>query len=78
MRRVDGGSSASSAEVNWVLTTSDGANIAVTEHASLPGVEVLFSAASGGKYAYLNNVTAWTQSNGIQNGAESLEYWRVG
>ncbi|KAL8796537.1 MAG: hypothetical protein Q9195_001211 [Heterodermia aff. obscurata] len=60
-KRITGSTSTNRAEANYVLRTSDGTNIAVSERAAIPGVEVMFETASG-KYAYLNNVTAWTMA----------------
>ena len=73
---MTGAPSVNHAEANFILTTSDGASIAVTERAAIPYTTAMFEAGSG-KYAYLNNVTAWTLSTLPQNNVISLNYWQV-
>ena len=48
----------------------------MTERAAIPGVEVMFEAA-GGRYAWLNNVTAWTMATVPEDGVIRLKFWRV-
>ncbi|CAF9921100.1 MAG: hypothetical protein HETSPECPRED_004434 [Heterodermia speciosa] len=75
-RRVTGTTSTNRADATYVLRTRDGANIAVTERAAIPGVEVMFEAA-GGRYAWLNNVTAWTMATVPEDGVIRLKFWRM-
>ena len=63
------------ADATYVLQTSDGANIVVTERAVIPYVEVLFETASE-KYGWLNNVTAWATGT-ESNGKIALKFWQV-
>ena len=68
-------STAPRVDATFVVQTTDGATIVVTERAAIPGVEVLFATASE-KYGWLNNVTAWA-SGAESNGAATLNYWQV-
>ena len=63
------------ADATYVLTTDDGANIAIIEKAVIPFVEVLFQAGAG-KYDYLNNITAFATGT-ENNGLLSLNFWQV-
>lgn len=59
----------------YVLETSDGASIMVTEKAHVPHVQVLFETGSE-KYAWLNNVTAYAAATHLNPGV-SLDVWQV-
>lgn len=63
------------ADATYVLETSDGANIVITERAVIPYVEVLFETGSK-KYGWLNNVTAWATGTEY-NGLLALNFWQV-
>ncbi|KAJ5749147.1 uncharacterized protein N7511_010843 [Penicillium nucicola] len=62
-------------EASFVLQTSDGANILVTERAAIPYVEATFETGSA-TYDWLNNVTAWATPRSLSN-IDYLDYWQV-
>ncbi|KAJ5719796.1 hypothetical protein N7493_007374 [Penicillium malachiteum] len=63
------------ADAHYLIQTTDGANILVTESAAIPYVAVLFDTSSE-KYNWLNNVTAWGTPPDL-NEINFLEYWQV-
>ena len=63
------------ATATYVLTTNDGANMVVSEQATIPYVEAFFEAGNG-EYGYLNNVTAWATGS-EDNNVISLCFWQV-
>ncbi|KAJ5701274.1 hypothetical protein N7488_008822 [Penicillium malachiteum] len=63
------------ADAHYLIQTSDGANILVTESAAIPYVAVLFDTSSE-KYTWLNNVTAWGTPPDL-NEINFLEYWQI-
>ncbi|KAJ5715349.1 uncharacterized protein N7483_012530 [Penicillium malachiteum] len=83
LRTVYGGTALSSssadgtirADAHYLIETTDGANILVTESAAIPYVSVLFDTSSE-KYDWLNNVTAWGTPPDLSY-INYLEYWRV-
>ncbi|KAF2655737.1 hypothetical protein K491DRAFT_629678 [Lophiostoma macrostomum CBS 122681] len=64
------------ADAVYVLTTSDGANIMVTEKAHLPNVDIFFETGSS-KYAWLNNVTAFALDTPT-TGVSEIEVYAIG
>ncbi|KAJ5726675.1 uncharacterized protein N7483_008032 [Penicillium malachiteum] len=64
------------ADASWLMNTTDGAKILVTEQAKIPYVNVLF-ATSSEKYTWLNNVTSWASPQDGAMGSYSLNYWQV-
>ncbi|KAJ6023973.1 hypothetical protein N7540_004770 [Penicillium herquei] len=63
------------ADAHYLIQTTDGANILVTESAAIPYVAVLFDTSSE-KYDWLNNVTAWGTPPDLGY-INYLEYWQV-
>lgn len=60
MTSLTGSQGTQRADATYVLHTTDGVNIVLTERAIIPYVEILFETGSANaKYAWLNNVTAW-------------------
>ncbi|KAJ5710333.1 hypothetical protein N7488_004489 [Penicillium malachiteum] len=64
------------ADASWLIKTTDGAMILVTEKAKIPYINVLFE-TSAKKYSWLNNVTAWASPQDGAMGSYSLNYWQV-
>ncbi|OQD89550.1 hypothetical protein PENANT_c002G07665 [Penicillium antarcticum] len=61
-------------EATFVLQTSDGANILITERAAIPYVEAIFETGAEA-YDWLNNVTAWATPRSLSN-IDYLDYWQ--
>ncbi|KAJ6032641.1 hypothetical protein N7540_003373 [Penicillium herquei] len=64
------------ADASWLMNTTDGAMILVTEMAKIPYINVLFDTSSE-NYTWLNNITAWASPQDGARGTYSLNYWHI-
>ncbi|KAF2676584.1 hypothetical protein K458DRAFT_447400 [Lentithecium fluviatile CBS 122367] len=64
------------ADAIYVMQTTDGATIMVTEKAHIPNIDIFFETASP-KYGWLNNVTAFA-SETPTNGVASINVFAIG